>query len=82
MFASLLSTLVSLLFLSFFYSSLLLNCNTNLFSCVQYFQQVSKVNTRRIPGDKCNIIRDTHAWGEMRGLCDDEFSIFSTQVVC
>ena len=36
----------------------------------------SKVNARRIPGDKCNIICDTHAWGEMRGLCDDKFSIF------
>ena len=37
---------------------------------------VSKLSARRIPGDKCNIIRDTYAWGEMRGLCDDEFSIF------
>ena len=37
---------------------------------------VSKLSARRIPGEKCNIIRDTHAWDETRGLCDDEFSIF------
>ena len=42
-----------------------------------YEFQVSKANARRIPRDKCNVIRDTHAWDEMRGLCDDEFSIFS-----
>ena len=35
-----------------------------------------RTSAQLIPGDKRNTIRDTRAWGEMKGLCDDESSIF------
>jgi len=43
---------------------------------------VSKVSAQRVPRDGCNVGCDTRAWGEMRGLRDDESSMFlMSQVV-